>query len=260
MNARAGFLQREGPRISMKVLVVDDEAVSRMALADLAQAALGRAPIEAPDGRAAWARLDGGEAVGLVITDIRMPHINGLDLVAKLRADRRFEHLPVMLVSTANDRHTVESAIQAGVQGFVLKPVTHGAVQRVREVVAQFCASLLQPNPDALARLGADGVRFDSYLSAMIEQGHTLADRLAAVLKGARDVPLNDLVSAVQLQRAVATTLGAQRVVPALSWLEQGIKELTPSGGGELGRALAGYRLQLYWLQAAGAAFQSSEL
>ncbi|HJV59885.1 MAG TPA: response regulator [Albitalea sp.] len=239
----------------MRILVVDDDAVSRQALADLARSAGGRAPVEAADGRAAWARLDAGETVGLVLSDIRMPHLNGFELVARLRGDRRFEHLPVMLVSTANDRATVENAAQAGVQGYLLKPVTQGAVQRVRQVLARFRESLVERDAQALVRLGLDESRLDECIAALASQGLALADKLAAALKAEQDALFRELLSTVQTQRAVALRLGARRLGPVLGWIERCLKGFTVAERAELAQALASFRLHLYWLQHAGKLF-----
>jgi len=231
----------------MKILVVDDEPVSREALIELAEAASQQPPGVATDGRAAWARLDGGESVGLVLSDIRMPHMSGLELVARLRGDPRFEQLPVMLVSTANDRATVESALQAGVQGFVLKPVTHGALQRVRHVMERFRHALIEPNTQAMSRLGVNQGRFDTYVSALVTQGQALADRMAGAVKAQEERSFQELKVAVKTQRVVASTLGASKLVPVLAWLEKCLESATDRA--TLPQALAAYRLNLYWLQ-----------
>jgi two-component system chemotaxis response regulator CheY len=231
----------------MKILVVDDEPVSREALAELAEAAAGQPPSVATDGRAAWARLDGGEAVGLVLSEIRLPRLSGVELVARMRADPRFEHLPVMLVSSAHDREAVESAMQAGIQGFVLKPVMHGTLERIRHVMDRFRQALVERNTQAMTRLGVDPCRFDAYVAALVTQGQVLADRLAGAVKAQEERLFQELKVAVKTQRVVASTLGANKLVPVLAWLEKCLESASERGG--LPQALAAYRLNLYWLQ-----------
>ena len=233
----------------MNILVVDDEAVSRQAVSEIVEAATGRAPSTAEDGLAAWERLDGGEPVVMVLSDIRMPRMDGLELLARLRGDRRFEHLPVMLISSAADRSTVQNAVRTGVQGFVLKPATLDAVDRVRHVIDQFRRSLLDGSREAMQRLGVDEGRFRAYVDALVTQGQSLADRIAEALQAESEAVFKELVAAVHNQRMAAVTMGARRLEQVLGAVESGLHGFAQKDRSALPGSLACYRLNLYWLQ-----------
>ena len=79
-----------------RILVADDDPAVRKSLARYL-ASLGHEVVEAEDGRAALTALNADGATDLVVTDINMPDIDGIELLAAVR--ERFEGLPVVAVS-----------------------------------------------------------------------------------------------------------------------------------------------------------------
>ena len=116
----------------MKVLVVDDEPLARERLAALARECVGAHVVgEAGDGRAALemaARLQ----PDIVLLDIRMPVMDGLETARHLSA---FEHPPAVIFCTAYDEHAL-AAFDAGAVDYLVKPVRlerlRGAIERAR--------------------------------------------------------------------------------------------------------------------------------
>lgn len=233
----------------MNILVVEDEAVSRMAVAEIAEVVSGHAALEAEDGQAAWERLDRGEPCMLVISDVRMPRLDGLQLLTRLRHDPRFEHLPVMLISSAAERATVENAIRGGAQGFVLKPTTLDSVDRIRNVIDQFRRTVLEDSVDVMQRLSATERRFTGYVDALVTLGHKLAEQVDAGIKAPSDVVYQDLSVMVDVMRLAAVSLGARRLEKVLIRLAICLQDLRTTDRGVLGHALAAVRLNLYWLE-----------
>jgi CheY-like chemotaxis protein len=109
----------EGSR--RRVLVVDNDATSRQLLARLLDG-VGIAILEASGGREAL-RIAAAEPVDLVVTDLAMPEMTGLELTEKLRADERLHGVPILAVSASVSAFTREEALGAGCDGFVGKPV-----------------------------------------------------------------------------------------------------------------------------------------
>lgn len=107
------------------VLIVDDSAAIRKILQRvLSQANLGVGKmIEAADGREA---LDAVKAqpVGLILSDINMPNMDGLQFLGELRSHEPWKHIPVLMISTEGSQAKVMEAVQLGAQGFVRKPFT----------------------------------------------------------------------------------------------------------------------------------------
>lgn len=106
----------------MNVLVVDDDAATRALLG----AALSRDRwnvLCAEDGRRAW-DLHANADVHLVISDWRMPELDGLELCRRVRASRSGSYTYFILVSATNvGRKDYETAMSRGVDDFLIKPL-----------------------------------------------------------------------------------------------------------------------------------------
>ena len=80
--------------------------------------------LEAEHGVEAWEILDSTPDIEMLITDWNMPEMNGLELVKKVRADERFEDLPIIMVTTEGGKAEVITALKAGVNNYIVKPFT----------------------------------------------------------------------------------------------------------------------------------------
>lgn len=120
----AEFRERSAQSLrDIRVLVVEDFATIRRVIRNLLQD-LGYAHIsEADDGAAALPMLH-NEHFDLVITDLLMPEMGGLELLRAIRADRSLSHIPVMVISADAQREKIIEAAQAGVSAYVVKPFT----------------------------------------------------------------------------------------------------------------------------------------
>lgn len=101
------------------ILVVEDSITSRMLLKNILESA-GYHVKTAVDGFDALTSLR-AEDFGLVVSDIEMPRINGLDLTARIRADQRLSHLPVVLVTGLESREDRERGIEVGANAYIVK-------------------------------------------------------------------------------------------------------------------------------------------
>jgi DNA-binding response OmpR family regulator len=71
-----------------------------------------------------------------VLLDVMMPHVSGLDVLASIRGNERWQHLPVIVLTAANDQSTKHRANELGVSDFLGKPVDpHELVPRIRNVL-----------------------------------------------------------------------------------------------------------------------------
>lgn len=89
----------------------------------------------AESGSAALKQL-GKQPYHLVISDINMENGSGLDLLKAMRAHPVLKHTPVLMVTGSSDGETVQSVVQAGVNGYVVKPMSFdGLKQRVEKIL-----------------------------------------------------------------------------------------------------------------------------
>lgn len=108
------------PMAKKKVLSVDDsESVRQMVTFALETA--GYEVVGAADGRKALERLKTGP-VDLVITDLNMPNMNGIELIKAIRALPGFKFLPIVMLTTESDESRKQEGRAAGATGWIVKP------------------------------------------------------------------------------------------------------------------------------------------
>jgi two-component system chemotaxis response regulator CheY len=107
------------------VLVVDDSAAIRKILQRvLRQTGMAiRAIHEAGDGQEALELLK-SQSIDLVLTDINMPKMDGIQLLAAVKASPRWRNIPVVMITTEGGETKVGEAVRLGAAGYVRKPFT----------------------------------------------------------------------------------------------------------------------------------------
>jgi two-component system chemotaxis response regulator CheY len=111
--------------MAIDVLIVDDSAAIRKILQRvLAQTdvPLGKI-LEAGDGLEAIELLKGNR-VNLVLSDINMPNMDGIQLLGEMRAHSVWKTIPVVMITTEGSQQKVLEAVDLGAAGYVRKPFT----------------------------------------------------------------------------------------------------------------------------------------
>jgi len=111
--------------MALDVLIVDDSAAIRKILQRVlvqAEVPLGKV-LEAGDGVEALSLLQGAQ-VGLILSDINMPNMDGLQLLSQLKADPVHKLVPVVMITTEGGQAKVMEAVSLGAVGYVKKPFT----------------------------------------------------------------------------------------------------------------------------------------
>ena len=107
----------------MKTLVIDDSRAVRLIIRDILRE-MGSEAIEAGDGREGLERLREDPDIELVLVDWNMPVMSGLEFVRAVRADRDFDAVRIMMVTTETETDQVIRAFEAGADEYVMKPFT----------------------------------------------------------------------------------------------------------------------------------------
>ena len=117
----------------INILIVDDSAAIRKVLIRvLRQTELPLGDIrEASDGKEAIEKLEEGSA-GLILSDINMPNMDGLQLLSRIRSEKRWKHIPVIMITTEGSKSSVLQAVELGAQGYVRKPFT---VEQIKDKI-----------------------------------------------------------------------------------------------------------------------------
>jgi len=110
--------------VAIQILIVDDSALVRQVVKKIVrQTGLEAEFHEASDGIQALDSIRTA-SIELVISDINMPNMDGLEMLAQLRSMPEQADLPVIVVSTEGSDETVRRAMELGANGYVYKPFT----------------------------------------------------------------------------------------------------------------------------------------
>jgi two-component system chemotaxis response regulator CheY len=105
------------------LLIVDDStAIRKILVRVLNQTGLPLGQVlEAGDGKEALKQMEGND-VSLVLSDINMPNMDGLELLRTLRASAQWHDLPVVMITTEGSQTRVQEAVDLGATSYVRKP------------------------------------------------------------------------------------------------------------------------------------------
>ena len=114
----------------VRALIVDDSSVMRK----IVERSLRQAGLDALIVREAGSGLEALEVlrtatVDLILSDINMPSMDGLELVRQIRKQNLASGVPVVMITTESSEEHVKQAIQAGARGYIRKPFTPDQVK-----------------------------------------------------------------------------------------------------------------------------------
>lgn len=113
---------------NMKILVVDDFSTMRRIIKNILKE-IGYVNVdEADDGSTALEKLK-SSSFDFVVTDWNMPNMPGIDLLRAIRLDPALKHTPVLMVTAEAAKENVITAVQAGVNNYIVKPFTAAALK-----------------------------------------------------------------------------------------------------------------------------------
>jgi two-component system chemotaxis response regulator CheY len=120
----------------MKIMIVDDCNTTRKLLGHYLRSS-GYSVVFAENGLDALEKL-ANQDVDLVMTDLNMPYMDGIELIRVLRSDPELSQIPILMITTENDDREREKAISNGANAYMVKPVTGNAIEEnIRSIVKQ---------------------------------------------------------------------------------------------------------------------------
>ena len=208
--------------MGQKILVVEDNELNLKLFCDLLRAH-GYEAEPVRDGRDALDRAR-GFAPDLVVMDIQMPHVSGLELIERMKADDGLRRTPIMAVTAYAAKGDEERIRDAGAEGYVSKPIS---VIRFVEAVA----GLLKA---AVERAGADGSAVEVATAA---DGDAAAAQAVKAAEGSEAIEAEVKAEAPAAEAAAleAAARGEEVAAEAASAAEEASKDdeqSRHSGGG----------------------------
>ncbi len=120
----------------MKILIVDDKASVRSAMKKILMDLGFNDITEAVDGNNAWFKLKAEfedkkpEIFDLIISDMEMPEMSGLDLLKAVRKDEKIKETPFIMVTTSNTKEVILETIKLKIKAYIIKPFNAGSVKK----------------------------------------------------------------------------------------------------------------------------------
>jgi CheY-like chemotaxis protein len=142
------------------LLVEDNQKDIDLALAALAENELADEVVVVRDGEQAIdylrqrgnfrLRSRGNPAV--VLLDLKLPKLNGIEVLTQIKADPQLKMIPVVMLTSSREEADVASSYQSGVNAYVVKPVTFSRFVEALRELGVFWAEINEPPPGSIAR------------------------------------------------------------------------------------------------------------
>jgi len=219
----------------MSILIVEDCEMSGKIL-EVNLQKLNYQTIVAHNGKEALECLSHVPEIQLVIMDIMMPEINGLELLAKVKRTPEWKDIPVIMCTSLADAETIRKAMCMGSEYYLMKPIKPKMLQqKVAEVLRNDKAVLYDEN-QIMGKFGLDRTSYKKIIRAFYDR---LRDKITLLEQQMENRTATLLHSDLQELSESASIVGARRVVDISDRLA------TKSEGLESEALISEYRLLL---------------
>lgn len=217
----------------MSILIVDDSELS----AKIIEVNLRKKRLEtisASNGKEALEILESRGDVQMVIADIVMPEMDGLELLEKIRCSADFSDMPVVLCSSAADEENVRRAAQLGCRHYLVKPIQPALLLDKVSGILKELKPILNTPKEIMEQYGLDKQTYNE----IEEKFRTLLEQIPEALKGSPGAKEQALAIGRLLE--AASLFGAQRLTEAIeTFQKKGPGEGSVCGGTPLEKLLA---------------------
>jgi len=208
----------------MKILLVEDDLSTRK----LERIILERAAydvFEAENGAVALEFLD-TNIVDIVLLDVVMPEVPGLDVLRQMKKDPRTKKIPVILCTSISDQQQVREAMSLGVTGYILKPIAaRDLLQKVR-LASKKIDPVLEEPVRTIHKLGLDLQGYQQLLKLMIDDAK---DRLKEIGKKVESGEYEQFESFARDVATTAENLGAPALMNTALDIKNSVSQIDPA-------------------------------
>ncbi|MGB2224952.1 MAG: response regulator [Polaribacter sp.] len=127
-------------KLELKILLVEDNIIEILKLKRaIENLGMNHEVLEAENGEIALDSIKQEEInPDIVLLDLNMPKMNGLEFLAIVRNDESMRHLPIIILSTSNNNRDLMEAYKLGVSGYILKPLKYDDYVKKIEYTLQY--------------------------------------------------------------------------------------------------------------------------
>jgi two-component system response regulator RpfG len=191
-------------RRQRRVLIVDDESTGRTILAKIIQQAEADVVVESFDNPLQALQWLDHNHPDLIITDYRMPEINGVELIKLIRAKPACQDIPIMMITVVSEKSVRYDALEAGATAFLTRPIDQiecrTSCRNLLKLHEQ--QSIIQDRADWLAR------QVEVATQQIVSREHETLLRLAKAGEYRDEVTGNHVVRMAQYSREIGAALG----------------------------------------------------
>jgi len=256
---QTGASEAAGRLQGLRVLLAEDNAINQQIAVELLEG-VGATVVVAGNGRKAVEKLAASPAgFDVVLMDLQMPEMDGYQATAKIRADERFTHLPVIAMTAHATIEERQRCLAAGMNDHVSKPIDPAALF---DTVARYyrpaaggpapAAAAVVAGPDlpdiqgldlneGLARVAGNRKLYHKLLNQLLEQHGSAVEEIATALAQGDSALAERLAHTL---KGVAGNLGAKPVQAAAGALEKLIRDRAATAETELGLRQAAAALE----------------
>ncbi len=191
-------------RRQRKVLIVDDESTGRTILSKIIQQAEEDVVVEVFDNPLSALQWLDSHHPDLIITDYRMPDINGVELIRKIRAKPACQDIPIMMITVVSEKSVRYDALEAGATAFLTRPIDQiecrTSCRNLLKLHEQ--QSIIQDRADWLAR------QVEVATQQIVSRERETLLRLAKAGEYRDEVTGNHVIRMAKYSRQIAEELG----------------------------------------------------
>ncbi len=130
------------------ILVEDDPGHARLIEKNIRRAGVNNAITHFESGTAAVEYLESnGSSPLLVLLDLNLPDMSGTEILAKLKSDEETKHIPVIVLTTTDDKGEIQKCYDLGCNVYITKPVDYDAFATAIRQLGLFLSVMKVPDP-----------------------------------------------------------------------------------------------------------------
>ncbi len=114
----------------LKILLIDDDEIERMKFTRVASKTGSHSITEAENGEVALKSLEQIELPNIIILDLNMPKVNGIEFLKILKSNEKLMYIPIIVMSTSSYRNDIMKCYEIGASGYMIKPLKYEDYQK----------------------------------------------------------------------------------------------------------------------------------
>lgn len=219
----------------MKILIVDDDPISRTVLRRILEKNLQGEVTEAENGLIAWNMLRAGASPDLLMLDVMMPELNGIDLLARIRAHEQLNQQKVIICTALSSQSTMDELSSLGVEGYMVKPfATRVVLEQVRKAMARSEEGAASDRGSAAS--GGAGAEANDYTRSLLRLTEDVRNGISSVRLALPAGDFSGASATMETLRQACLKMGAAALVAQAEGLGRLLQELAGANEGARGK------------------------